>query len=69
MDAAEQERFAKACTTSVGYLRKVMSTNGRLGESIAIAIERESNKQVMAEDIRPDCKELFDFLRNSGEAA
>lgn len=51
---AEQRRFAKACNTSVGYLRKALSIQQRLGERLCIAIERESGREVMCEDLRPD---------------
>lgn len=34
-----------------------------------IVAEKLDANQVFADELRPDCKELFDFLRNSGEAA
>lgn len=51
---AEREAFALACGTTLGYLRKALSTNQRLGESLCINIERESRGRVPCEDMRPD---------------
>lgn len=50
----EQEAFADRCGTTIGYLRKVLSTGGQLGESIVIAIDRESDGAVPCEELRPD---------------
>lgn len=49
-----QVLFCERCKTSIGYLRKVISTGQRLGESLAIDIERESSGAVRCEDLRPD---------------
>lgn len=49
-----QESFAERCGTTVGYLRKVISTGQRLGESICINIERESKREITCESLRPD---------------
>lgn len=51
---AERDAFAHACGTSLGYLRKALSTHQRLGESLCINIERESHGRVPCEDLRPD---------------
>ena len=51
---AERDAFATRCGTTVGYLRKAACVNQRIGESIAIAIERESNRAVKVEQLRPD---------------
>lgn len=64
----EQAAFAERCGTSIGYLRKALSTGANLGESLAIAIERESDCAVLADQIRPDCKTAFDYLRATGAA-
>lgn len=50
----DQAEFSERCKTSVGYLRKAISTRQRLGESLAIAIERESAGAVTCEELRPD---------------
>lgn len=49
-----QEDFARACGTSIGYLRKVCSTGQRIGADLCIEIERESGMRVRVEDLRPD---------------
>lgn len=54
LDKHDQEIFAKRCGSSVGYLRKAVSTGQRLGESLCINIDRESNSSVRFEDLRPD---------------
>ena len=46
--------FFERCGTSEGYIRKAISTGQRLGESLCINIERESQKAVACEDLRPD---------------
>lgn len=54
LPAAEREGFARRCGTSVGYLRKACSVGQRLGESLCIALERESGRVIRCEDLRPD---------------
>jgi DNA-binding transcriptional regulator YdaS (Cro superfamily) len=54
MTPEQQEAFAKACGTSVGYLRKAISTGQQLGESLCINIDCQSNAAVHCEDLRPD---------------
>lgn len=49
-----REQFAKACGTSVGYLRKAASTGQRLGEALCVRISIESNGAVPCEVLRPD---------------
>lgn len=63
LSPAEQERFAKRCGTTLGYLRKSLSTKPRLGEVIVIALERESGGKVTCEGIRPDVD--WAYLRGS----
>lgn len=50
----EQLRFASACETSIGYLRKACSKGQLLGTVLCVAIERESNKSVTRKDLHPD---------------
>lgn len=64
---AAQIDFASRCGTSVGYLRKAISTGQKIGESLCIRIERESSRAVRCEDIRPDVDWLY--LRQSEAAA
>lgn len=63
MELTHQEAFAAKCGTSIGYLRKAISKGQKLGESIVIAIERESDRVVTCEDLRPDVD--WAFLRGS----
>jgi len=51
---AEQVGFAVRCGTTIGYLRKCLSTGQRIGESIVIAMERESAGKITCEAMRPD---------------
>lgn len=57
--------FAARCQTSVGYLRKAISAGQKLGESIVIAIERESAGAVKCEQIRPDVD--WAYIRGTGK--
>ncbi|HEY0878970.1 MAG TPA: YdaS family helix-turn-helix protein [Zeimonas sp.] len=54
LPVAEQIEFAIRCKTSIGYLRKALAVKANLGESLCIAIERESGGAVRCEDLRPD---------------
>ena len=54
LQPAERDAFAARCGTTVGYLRKAASTGQRIGEDIAICIERESKRAVTVEQLRPD---------------
>lgn len=50
----EQVDFARRCDTSVGYLRKAISKNSRLGTEICVAIERETNGLVTRKHLIED---------------
>lgn len=50
----DRDAFATRCGTTVGYLRKAASVGQRIGEDIAICIERESGGAVKVEQLRPD---------------
>jgi DNA-binding transcriptional regulator YdaS (Cro superfamily) len=63
----EQADFARRCSTTIGYLRKAISKGQRLGESICIAIERESKRVILCEDIRTDVD--WAFLRNTPDVS
>ncbi len=65
LEPSEQERFAKRCGTSVGYLRKALSTKERFREGLSIALERESGGAVPVEDTRPDVD--WAYLRGSSK--
>lgn len=64
LSVTEQADFAARCETSIGYLRKAISIEQSLGESLVIKIERESLGAVRCEDLRPDVD--WQYLRNSG---
>lgn len=56
----QQAAFASRCKTSIGYLRKAISTGQRLGEQLALDIERESGGAVPLLSLRADLKETLD---------
>ncbi|MES2685698.1 MAG: YdaS family helix-turn-helix protein [Pseudomonadota bacterium] len=63
LPAEERAPFAKRCNTTEGYIRKVCSTGGKLGEGICINVERESGRKVLCEQMRPDVD--WHFIRNT----
>lgn len=67
MKPPEQAAFAKRCGTTVGYLRKAASKRQKLGDGLCINIERESARQVVCEDLRPEVD--WAYLRGSREVA
>jgi DNA-binding transcriptional regulator YdaS (Cro superfamily) len=54
LEPEDQTSFALKCGTSIGYLRKACSKGQKLGDAICINIERESDRRVTCEDLRPD---------------
>ena len=67
LSPVDQEDFARRCNTSIGYFRKAISINQRLGESLCINIERESSGAVTCEELRPDVD--WAYLRRTKKAA
>lgn len=65
LDRDAQEAYAERCDTSIGYLRKALSTKERIAESTAIALDRESGGVVPVEDIRPDVD--WSYLRGTSK--
>jgi DNA-binding transcriptional regulator YdaS (Cro superfamily) len=63
LPTADQEAYAARCGTTLGYLRKAISTNPRPDVELVIALERESGGEVPCEDIRPDVD--WAYLRGS----
>lgn len=62
----EQEKFAFRCGTSVGYLRKALSTGQLLREKTCSALERESQGCVTRASLRPlDWHEVWPELVKS----
>jgi DNA-binding transcriptional regulator YdaS (Cro superfamily) len=50
----EQIRFAERCGTTLGYLRKALSTKPKFNVELCMRIEEQSDKKVPCEDLRPD---------------
>lgn len=63
----EQADYAKRSGTTVGYLRKCISTGQKIGEGICINLERESCRAVACEDLRDDVD--WAYIRNSAAVA
>jgi DNA-binding transcriptional regulator YdaS (Cro superfamily) len=59
----DRAQFACRCGTTVGYLRKAVSIGQKLGESLCIALERESGRAITCEAVRPDVD--WAYLRGS----
>ncbi len=58
----DQADFATRCGTSLGYLRKAISINQRLGHALCVAIERESDKLVTRQELRDDWQHCWPEL-------
>lgn len=63
LSSTERESFAAACETTTGHLRNIAYGDRSCAEKLAIAIERESDRKVTCEVMRPDVD--WKFLRNS----
>jgi DNA-binding transcriptional regulator YdaS (Cro superfamily) len=50
----QRDALAERCRTSAGHLRNVSYGYRSCGESLAIALERESGGSVTCEELRPD---------------
>lgn len=57
-----RDDFAMRCRTTVGYLRKAVSTCQKINAETCINIERESRGAVICETLRPDVD--WSVLRN-----
>lgn len=62
MTPDDQIAFAKRCGTTVGYMRKALSTGQRFGGTLCVAIERESLQAVPRKDLRDDWQQLWPEL-------
>ena len=59
----EQEQLAIRCGTTIGYLRKALSTGQVLREKLCAALERESQGRVTRLGLRPaDCYDIWPEL-------
>jgi DNA-binding transcriptional regulator YdaS (Cro superfamily) len=68
----ERHVFSRSCGTSIGYMRKIISSNGKLffGAALCIKIEEKTNSLVTRKDLRPhDWQEIWPELTNSDEKA
>jgi DNA-binding transcriptional regulator YdaS (Cro superfamily) len=65
LEVEDQVSYAERCGTSLGYLRKALSTKERIAESTAIALDRESGGRVPVEDVRPDVD--WSYLRGTSK--
>lgn len=66
MPVSERRQFAGRCGASYNYLNLyAFGQKPRIGEAIALAIERESGNRITIELLRPD---LADTLARSGYA-
>lgn len=54
LSSADQLDYARRCGTSLGYLRKAISIDQKIGEGLVITLERESGGAVRCENLRPD---------------
>lgn len=67
LSSEEQADFAMRADTSIGFLRKAISINQKLGEGICIRIENASNGVVRVEDLRDDVP--WHVIRGTPKAA
>ena len=65
LPVAEQNEFAKKCGTTLGYVRKALSTGQNFREGLCIKFERESLRQVTCEELRPDVD--WGYLRGTAK--
>lgn len=61
---AEQAAFASRAGTTIGYLRKALSTRQRIGGAIVRRLDEESGGQVSRHELRPD---VFGPAQQGGE--
>lgn len=58
----DQAAFAKRCGTTIGYMRKAISTGQRFGATLCVEIERATMGTVTRKDLRPDWQKLWPEL-------
>lgn len=54
LNTAEQKSYAKRCGTTIGYLRKALSTQPRLDAVLCAKLDKESLGAVRKESLRRD---------------
>lgn len=65
----EQVAYATRCETTLGYLRKALSTGEKLRETLCIALDKESDGKVRFDDLRPDVNWTYVFQRLGGRVS
>lgn len=50
----DQAHYARQAGTTIGYLRKVLSTGQRLGGALVRRLDEESKGAVSRQELRPD---------------
>ncbi|PUA17296.1 YdaS family helix-turn-helix protein [Glaciimonas sp. PCH181] len=63
LSKGDRTQFVRACGTSEGYLRKAISISQQIGLDLCINLERESNRAIVCEDLRPDVD--WEYLRST----
>lgn len=64
MPPDDRESFATRCGTTLGYLRKAISTGQQLGEKLCVNIDRESGGVISCESLRDDVD--WAYIRATG---
>lgn len=54
LSTVDQAAYAKRCGTSIGYLRKALSTKPRLDGALVRKLDEQSEGKVSRFDLRPD---------------
>ncbi|BBE09645.1 Uncharacterized protein MCB1EB_1484 [Mycoavidus cysteinexigens] len=54
LSTAKQIEFATACNTTMGYIRKAISIQQKMGAELCASIERATNGKITRRDLRPD---------------
>lgn len=63
MPREEQEAFASACSTTIGYLRKAVHAKEKYRPALCVAIERETGGKVTRQQLRPkDWRDIWPEL-------
>lgn len=54
LSPADQSAYAKRCGTTIGYLRKALSTRPNLDGALVRRLDEESGGKVSRSELRPD---------------
>lgn len=54
LSTVDQAAYAKRCGTTIGYLRKALSTKPRLDGALVRKLDEQSQGKVSRSDLRPD---------------